>query len=73
MNKEVFDAAVNQTIFNVIRIIEEEPEYPEPCPLLKNLIHLAVEDKNEDDLLYYFRMAVRQTKNNIIENIREQL
>ena len=58
------------SIEDVVEAIEREPEFPEPCPKLKELIAQAVENQDVDHVLHMLRQTVRQTKQAIIERIR---
>lgn len=56
-------------IKDVIRIVKFEPEYPDPCTKLRQVIHEAVITQDEEWVLHIVRQVVRQTKENIINNI----
>jgi hypothetical protein len=54
-----------------VSLVEEEPEYPDPCPKLRELISQAVADGDEEWILNMMRQVVRQTKENIIKRIQD--
>lgn len=56
-------------IKDVVRLIKDEPEYPNPCTKLRQVIHEAVLAQDEEWILHVVRQAVRQTKENIINNL----
>lgn len=49
----------------VLTIVEAEPEFPDPCPKLREFISKAVETKDEDWVLHMMRETVRKTKDAI--------
>lgn len=55
----------------LVRLIESEPEYPDPCPQLRKLIFDAVAAQDEEWILHMMRQAVRQTKECIIKRIQD--
>ena len=55
---------------DVLQTIEQEPEYPEPCPKLREFVTKAIEDKDTEWILHMLRQTVRQTKESIIARIR---
>jgi hypothetical protein len=54
----------------VLQVIEQEPEYPDPCPKLREFVTKAIEDKDVNWILHMLRQTVRQTKQSIIARIQ---
>lgn len=54
----------------VLKAIADEPEYPGDCPpMLMGYIRQAIQDKDEDAILYMMRQTVRLTKECITERV----
>ncbi len=55
----------------LVRLVEAEPEYPDPCPQLRKFIFDAIAAQDEEWILHMMRQAVRQTKECIIQRIQD--
>lgn len=59
-------------IKDIIRLIKDEPESPDPCTKIRAFIHQGVLEQDEELLLYLLRQVIRQTKENIIINLQRE-
>ena len=69
------DAACGQSgstvmLGRVLAVIESEPEYPDPCPKIREWIRQAARLDDEGMMLEIVRLAVGQTKRSICERIK---
>jgi hypothetical protein len=57
----------------VLRIVSEHPEYPEPCPMLHKVAAKAASQMNKEWVIHMVREACRQTKEAIISDLKQSL
>ena len=53
----------------VLRIVSEHPEYPEPCPMLHEVAAKAAAEINKEWIMHMVREACRQTKESILADL----
>jgi hypothetical protein len=58
---------------DVIRIVSEHPEYPEPCPMLHDLAGKAAAEMDKGWVMHMVREACRQTKEAILADLNNSL
>ncbi len=57
----------------VLRIVSEHPEYPEPCPMLHEVAAKAAAEINKEWIMHMVREACRQTKESILADLKQSL
>jgi hypothetical protein len=57
----------------VLRIVSEHPEYPEPCPMLHEVAAKAASEMNKEWIIHMVRETCRQTKEAILEDLKQSL
>lgn len=58
---------------DVIRIVSEHPEYPEPCPMLHDVASKAAAEMDKEWVMHMVRETCRQTKEAILADIKQSL
>lgn len=56
----------------VLRIVNELPEYPEPCPLLNEISEQAAEAMDKEWVKHMVREACRQTKRELTQHLKQR-
>ena len=56
---------------DVIRIVSEHPEYPEPCPMLHEVAAKAAAEMDKEWVMHMVRETCRQTKEAILTGIKQ--
>jgi len=57
----------------VLRIVSEHPEYPEPCPMLHEVAAAAARTMDKEWIMHMVREACRQTKEAILADLKQSL
>ena len=57
----------------VLRIVSEHPEYPEPCPMLHHGAAAAARTMDKEWIMHMVREACRQTKEAILADLNQSL
>jgi hypothetical protein len=57
----------------VLRIVSEHPEYPEPCPMLHEVAAKAASEMNKEWVIHMVRETCRQTKEAILADLKQFL
>ena len=57
----------------VLRIISEHPEYPEPCPMLHEVAAAAARTMDKEWIIHMVRETCRQTKEAILADLKQSL
>lgn len=57
----------------VLRIVSEHPEYPEPCPMLHEVAAKAAFEMDKEWIMHMVREACRQTKDEILADLKQSL
>lgn len=55
----------------VIRIVSEHPEYPEPCPMLHDVAAKAAAEMDKEWVMHMVRETCRQTKEAILADLKQ--
>ena len=58
---------------DVIRIVSEHPEYPEPCPMLHEVAAKAAAEMDKEWVMHMARETCRQTKEAILADLKQSL
>ena len=58
---------------DVIRILSEHPEYPEPCPMLHEVAAKAAAEMDKEWVMHMVRETCRQTKEAILADLKQSL
>ena len=58
---------------DVIRIVSEHPEYPEPCPMLHEIAAKAAAEMDKEWVMHMVRETCRQTKEAILGDLKQSL
>tara|TARA_R110000772_G_scaffold51939_2_gene119203 strand:- start:583 stop:1053 length:471 start_codon:yes stop_codon:yes gene_type:complete len=58
---------------DVLRIVSEHPEYPEPCPMLHEVADRAAAEMDKEWVMHMIRETCRQTKEAIFEDLKQSL
>jgi hypothetical protein len=58
---------------DVLRIVCEHPEYPEPCPMLHDVAAQAAAEMNKEWVMHMVRETCRQTKEAILADLKQSL
>jgi hypothetical protein len=58
---------------DVIRIVADHPEYPEPCPMLHEVAAKAAAEMDKEWVMHMVRETCRQTKEAILADLKQSL
>lgn len=57
----------------VLRVVSEHPEYPDPCPMLHDVAAKAAAEMNKEWVMHMVRETCRQTKEAILADLKQSL
>jgi len=60
-------------LVDVIRIVSEHPEYPDPCPMLHEFAAKAAAEMDKEWVMHMVRETCRQTKEAILADLKQSL
>ena len=58
-------------LVDVLRIVSEHPEYPEPCPMLHEIAAKAAAEMDKEWVMHMVRETCRQTKEAILDDLKQ--
>ena len=58
-------------LVDVLRIVSEHPEYPEPCPMLHEIAAKAAAEMDKEWVMHMVRETCRQTKEAILADLKQ--